>query len=86
MAALDVAAKANQAYVLPGLLVAQCVNQSHAIALFDIKYTETEAFGQDQYLRLIPEDGPVSYNSKDIIKDIIISYRFLEGLYHNLVC
>ena len=86
MAALDVAAKANQAYVLPALLVAQCVNQSHSIALFDIKYADIEALYPDQYLRLIPEDGPVSFLSKDIIKYIIKSYPFLQGKHHDLVC
>ncbi len=87
MATLAIASKANQATILPALLVASYVNESDPNASITIKFEDVETLqsGNGAAVELVLEKDSSTYGSDQVIGKLLEIYSFLQTKYENLV-
>ena len=92
MAILNIASKANQAALLPALLVASYANESNTNASIDIKFQEVELLdpNKETTLELILGSENPTYGSvhggDEIISSLWKAYPFGGEKHQGLVC
>ena len=81
MATLTVCSKANQATILPALLVASYANESDPNANITIKIEEVDKLpvGDNSTISLTPSTGEALFNSATIIQHLASSHTLLQA-------
>ena len=87
MATLNVASKANQAVILPALLIASYAKESDPNASINVNFEEVEILksGDEAVVEFIVGSGTSTYGTEDIISNLIDTYPFLQGKHEKLV-